>query len=247
MKGQKKQQSINIYINSTKIPNVEFDEENKTLKISNIGRLNIPKYDQVKTEIFYERDSGKNKILHLQYFNKNLIDFQFNDGLRNRYNMVFACDTNYKIVDNEKLCVGCLSILAFSKSNFHAFPIKAAVFSTSITENTNPERISWRLFLDYINSDKYKQSKICFFVDSELNKIDEFNMARESIIDDFFLPKNITMSYASADTGKEYIGNQLLLCSDNAATELLNYLINNNFKFPNFKKPRMFSKDLKNP
>ncbi|MCV9928690.1 hypothetical protein OIU83_13555 [Flavobacterium sp. LS1R49] len=243
MKSKKKQKIIKIFINSTKIPNFELDNKSNTFRISNIGKLNDIKLDQIKTEIVYERDSGKDKVIHSQYFVDRILEFD-DERLNKRYNMVFACDTNTKFIGDKKVCVGCLSILGTSNSGVSIIPIRAIAFSINDLNNINPERVSWKYFLKYVNNDKYKESKICFFVDSELGKLDQINRALESVFDDYFLPQNIDLSYASSDSGREYVGNKLLSCSDNAAKELLNFLIENSYEFPSFQNATLFSKNI---
>ncbi|WP_433816162.1 hypothetical protein [Flavobacterium johnsoniae] len=246
MKSKKKPQIMKIFINSDKIPNLKFDKDSQILTISNLKKFDNPKLNQIKTEIIYERASGKDKVLHSQYFDRNSFDFNFDDGLKNRYNMVFACDTNTKTIGQKKLSIGCLCILGFSETEYSLIPIRAIAFSSEESDDVNPERVTWEYFLKYINNDKYKESKICLFVDSELNKLNEINLGQNAVFKNYFLPKNITLNYASSDTGKEYIGNRLLSCADNASKELLNFLIENSFEFPNFKNSIiMFVKNIK--
>jgi len=242
MKPAKKSRVIKLIINSDKMPNFEFDKNGQKLKISGIKKFENKRLNQVKTEILYERLSGKDKVIHTQYFERNALHFDFDQQLKNQYNIVYACDTNTRIIGGTKFSLGCLCILGFSETQFHFYPILAIAFSSRILDNINPERVAWKYFIKYTNTEEYKGSKICFFVDSELGKIDDINLGHIAIYENYYLPKNVTLTYASSDGGKEYVGNKLLSCADKASNELLDHLIENSFVFPSFREPKLFNK-----
>ncbi len=58
-------------------------------------------------------------------------------------------------------------------------------------------------------------------VDSDLDILQKINAREEPIFDDFFIPENVTLIYASADSGKETLINKLIRATDRVARNSL--------------------------
>jgi hypothetical protein len=89
-----------------------------------------------------------------------------------------------------------------------------------------PERLGWKRFLELVarNERFTTPSRVGLIVDSDLDSLRAFNERTQPILDDVYLPANVTMLYASSDGGSEYMGNHLIRVADRAATLLLDQL-----------------------
>ena len=89
----------------------------------------------------------------------------------------------------------------------------------------NPEGWFWRVGIeDGIRKlyPKYSDSlRIGLTVDSNLDSLDRYNSRDLPIHEEYFLPKNFTLIYASTDSGSDYVLNQLIkLCDREAELQL---------------------------
>lgn len=79
---------------------------------TNINNDEKNSYDVLK---FYERDSGKAKIVERFTNNNNQILFNAEDMVLN-YDYTFVVDTNYKCINGIKKCVGAIGCLFYDDS-----------------------------------------------------------------------------------------------------------------------------------
>jgi hypothetical protein len=125
------------------------------------------------------------------------------------------------------------------KDHIHALPLVylCSYLVTGVKEGVNPEIIGWHLFLNNkIEIDHFKnQRRLGVVVDSELAKLDAINMRKSPYYKNYFLPKFATLIYATADSGKENISNQLLSYCDKSAVMILEHIQSNQPKIPNPK------------
>jgi len=63
-------------------------------------------------------------------------------------------------------------------------------------------------------------------VDSEQDYIEAYNKRLKPIIDDFYLPENFELMYASADASNDTILNQAITYCDKTATQRIKELTN---------------------
>ena len=67
-----------------------------------------------------------------------------------------------------------------------------------------------------------KQNKtVAIVVDSELGALQQYNKREKPLVQDIYLPPGFTLVYASADSGMEFIANQLIRICDKCAGEVL--------------------------
>lgn len=88
------------------------------------------------------------------------------------------------------------------------------------------ERIGWieglrALFEEYLIT---AEERIGLVVDAYLNDLPALNARTQPVFANLFLPKNVTLIYASADSGSEYLPNVLIRAADRSASMALDYL-----------------------
>ncbi len=75
------------------------------------------------------------------------------------------------------------------------------------------------------NSSNYnRSSQIGIIVDSDLSSLQDSNLRRAPIYDEFYLPGNVKFIYASSDIGGN-AANKLLSYADKKSKRLLNYIV----------------------
>ncbi len=164
--------------------------------------------------------------------NKLLMDPNF---VLQKFDGVFAIDTNTKIINGEIISISCcivLCVLTYKNNIITAqyAPIHCLEFRNI---KQQAENIAWMKSIQLISANpSYNPNlKIGIIVDSDLGNLSEYNNRIKPIYSDFYLPQNIELIYASTDVGKEYIINKLISLCDKEARILLENILSN--KVPN--------------
>lgn len=176
---------------------------------------------QAHLETSYERGK-KAKVLHKSEIPVEKLKTDIHASFCN-YDLFYVIDTNTRIVNNHKISIACVLLCKFQPSGdmtlaFFA-PIHAFEFWNIVDK---PENIAWREAIMAImaNPDYKKEFRTGILVDSDLGDIPAFNSRHKPIIDDFYLPDNFELIYASADVGKEYFVNKLISECDKEANKI---------------------------
>ncbi len=85
---------------------------------------------------------------------------------------------------------------------------------------SKPEQHAWKLLLEREFS--IEDGITGLIVDSDLDLIPEYNSRTMPITEDYFVPEQVQLIYASADVGKEHILNKIMSQADKAAKTMLN-------------------------
>jgi hypothetical protein len=87
-----------------------------------------------------------------------------------------------------------------------------------------PELENWKNLIEYILKDKGYNPNLLIgiVVDSEQDNIEAYNKRLKPIINDFYLPNNFELFYASADAQNDSILNQAISFCDKLSTEHIN-------------------------
>jgi len=174
----------------------------------------------------YQRDNPAkpNKVINMVSADSNSFSLYeiFKDA-----GVVYAVDTNTK-----KENPGFFSICVIIKGEFNRndnegfsinyFPEKVI---TSYNEYQHPliEQFCWKGAIEYIQSQlPDSNKKVVLIVDCDLQNIGLMNERKKPIVDNFYLPPNFTLLYASSDVGKEFLPNKMIALSDKLANELYN-------------------------
>ena len=183
------------------------------------------KPDAVFSQISYKRKKGKEKILNLipegAAINVPLY-------LANQFNVIFAIDTNTKQIEDKKISISTCVEAYFQKLNDETIKLSSRkmgniIFTTPIINIE--EKIAWILFIKKLMvNERFTSDKIAIITDHDLGNHGNYNKRKAPLLDDFYLPKNITFIYASTDSGSENIINKLLSRCDKDAQNIIKIL-----------------------
>ena len=174
----------------------------------------------------YQRDSGKDKILNQIKIDQAKLGYskiQFE-----KYDLIVAADTNTptKLFKEGKLSV-CCAFFSGDKEFSPNGEIKITGEMYTIPMWNLPDKNEEKCALvEVIKSIKIAPNiapskNIALITDHDLGNIAKYNNRELPIFNDFFLPKNFTLIYASADVGKENILNVLISKCDNEAKKFI--------------------------
>jgi hypothetical protein len=244
-KQKTKERTLIININSTQPVKFNFNKEKQILKIDGIKSLGNPILDKINIKTSYDRENGKPKILNDISLEKTNFSVNTNEAIFKNFKMIYGSDTNYKIIDNKKICVSCLTILSYKDKKPDYHPIKALVFYVPKEVDLNPEHVAWKYFIKYVCSSKIlpKDTKIGFTIDSDYDKLSDFNNGNIKILNNFEKPDNVSLIYASSDNGKEFITNKLIAAADKCAKEIMIKLIDIS-EIPNYETPFIYTRKI---
>ena len=151
----------------------------------------------------YLRDSGKPKILRSIVRDCNDL---VGENPWKKYDKIGFIDTNSIKSDGLKLYVCSPSLLLWQDeymrlANVHHIDLLVGYCPTGV----NPERIGLRDFIERLQSADFinDQDQVLVVVDSDKASISSINERKESVFDDYRLPTNFTVSYATSDAGAE--------------------------------------------
>lgn len=180
---------------------------------------NIVSPHKARITNFYKRNNNKNKTL-------NVLDFQGNEfidantALLKKHNAVFAIDTNTSVNNNldngDTISITSVIriVLDQETGTLLLIPIRFYEFRNS---EAKIENVAWCILIQEILSDlkaSNTSANIGLIVDSDLGNLNNFQSRKEPIIDGFFLPEEISLIYAGADSGKEFWANKAIGVSD---------------------------------
>lgn len=169
---------------------------------------------------YYKRANGKDKVLNsfpsgsLKDPNVTLLD----------YDWLFAIDTNTKSQLSVTAIAQCFS--HHSESSYSGMIcVTCNKWDSSLFPK--PEIQAWAVLVDEIIRQKphqWRSKKTAIIVDSELGLLSEYNAQLRPLATNFYLPSNFTLIYASADSGSEFLSNQLIQLCDKHAAQILKSL-----------------------
>ena len=185
------------------------------------------KVESIQHEIFYDRISGKDKIVSQMPCEEEKAYLNQFDNLKSNFDYLFAVDTNTfnKNGKRTSFSVSCFfpKPLSMYKNIFHPLPFIGFMI-TEVKPKVNPERIGWYLLMGCIvNNRAYDlRRRIGVIVDSELDSLKRINNREEPYYLNYYLPQNIKLLYAS-DKGKDYLMNTMLSSCHKAANQIIQF------------------------
>lgn len=190
-----------------------------------VNGVELPLIGDLSIEYGYKRER-KYKVLAKgplptanSYLNPNMSLLEFDS--------VFALDTNSKTIDQDKVSVAALLHFKIETTNNSAAMIGHAFIGWFEYWNIKEkeENIVWMEIARAINEQsEYQKQKVALLVDSDLGNHELFNKRELPIFDNYYLPSNFTLIYASADSGKETLINRAITFCDKKASELMQYI-----------------------
>ena len=216
--------TFNVGIESGSKFEYKWDSERQTFsyKITKDGKTVKPINTVIATH--YERRKGK-KITGLSVTTERQPILNFNEALTN-FDYVFAIDTNYQNCRENKIAVACLVIGKIERQEGKFVGRREAIRCYEFWNPViNPEKFAWKKVIqDFQQSEKWGDKyKYALIVDSFLGEIPSYPIQHIPIADDFLLPNNWSMFYASSDVN-EYFGSDMLRLADKEAKKALKEL-----------------------
>lgn len=175
-------------------------------------------------EVSYHRDSGKKKIISRTPIATETAQLNSDQALLRNSDLLFAVDTNTRTINSLRHSVGCFVLCEIFRESQSKGTFKWSIpFCIHFTGHGEPERFSWKVLSDHIESDDELRQipRIVIVVDSDLDNIPSYNDGSMPILRTFYLPKNIQLTYASSDSGNKYIANKLISAADKTAKRIL--------------------------
>lgn len=181
------------------------------------------KVDWIFSEKEYARASKSSKIL---YSIPGNVVLDLPSHLASHLDVFFAVDTNTKQIGEHKVSASNILQCRAKKINPEQVQLSIDRMGTIIFKdapNGLAEKYSWAAWMDMIcSSPNYNNSlRIAFITDHDLNSHSRFNVGGLPLIGNFYLPKNITLFYASSDVGMENVLNSLISMYDKNAKSIL--------------------------
>lgn len=181
----------------------------------------------IQTE--YRRAKGP-KVLNKTPISEGKLGFQPDDALFENFDLLAAVDTNTRQLRGRPVSVAAIITGVWvpgPDGSAYAIRYEAPVCLEFSPVCPTPERLGWALCLAELRRLGFLKdgsSRFGLIVDSELGKLDRFNARELPIFGDIELPANVTLLYASADSGSEYAANRLLRSADTLASRVLERL-----------------------
>jgi hypothetical protein len=173
----------------------------------------------------YERKKG-HKIINqaTDYSKENNLNI---NKILKSYTSILVVDTNYKTYGSKYLCVSSSSIATWADNrHLSVFPQSNLAFLLTNKE-INPELYGW---IDIIERFKLSSlynidDKFALVVDSELGDLLDYSKGKKAILNNYYIPNNFDLVYASSDVGKSAI-NKIMSNCDKSSKKILSQLEN---------------------
>ncbi len=173
-------------------------------------------------EAGYDRKKGQKVLNKAPLVNEKLVA-DLNRALL-KYDRIYAIDTNTKPFKDAVLSVSAIILCQLYRQEGFSVGQYAPVHCFEFRNiEEKPENIAWKKLIEMLSSHPaYKKlGEIGIVVDSDLGNIPDYNAGIKPITNNFYLPDNVTLIYASADAGKEYLPNKLITVCDKEANKLI--------------------------
>lgn len=216
--GKKPRSAVATMDFGKQITGGSFKANSKTgsIEIYNDGKPIVPV--EAILEMEYERENsskGPKKLSRTQISGSEMLMHPLAPSMAlNQYDHIVAIDTNTKQLSDEFISV---SGVVIGRQGEHQDPLKFRYYKpTYCLEFRNikskHENVAWKKLIEMIQAEpSYNSSKkIGVIVDSDLGNIARFNRQNKPLLDDFYLPDNFSLIYASSDSGKENVQNIMI-------------------------------------
>lgn len=206
-----------------------------TVDFGEITSMNDCKFSSDKIEMLYndqtitpkiaifnrqhERKNKKDKTLSALQLNPHSLSFNIFSQILS-YDHIYAIDTNCKIINEIPVSCACIIDCVFDDRNENLTYGAIQVFE--LWNAVDSEKAAWQIFIEtLIRQPNYSPTKkYALIVDAYLNEHSMYNNRKLPIIENYFLPENFCLIYASADKSDNIL-NTLIKYADSVATKTL--------------------------
>jgi hypothetical protein len=181
----------------------------------------------VYSEISYDRPKGPKVLSRIPQADQNL-SFDAGGALEKNFDFLCAVDTNTRNIQGKNLSV--VGIVTFQlvwvseKQGLQRYWRHDVPFCLEYVEiKSKPENFGWLAAIEHLKQFGHINdiNKIGMAVDSDLGNVNDYNQRKKPIDGPDYLPANIQLIYASADTGKDNIVNKSLSLADSVSSQCL--------------------------
>jgi len=151
------------------------------------------------------------------------------ESVLHNYDAIYFVDTNTKSTSEHQISITAvlhayIEHVEIDKYELKYLPLTILEFWDSEIE---PETLGWYAVIRaIIEIPENKNKKIALVVDSRLDDLKALNYGNMPLFGEFYIPKNISLIYASVDVASN-IANKLIKLSDKLATNKLNEVLAN--------------------
>jgi hypothetical protein len=184
------------------------------------------KADAVFSQRQYKKISGKDKVTS-SIPNRVVVDIPY--YLASRFDVILAIDTNTKQIGNDLVSISCVFECYAKQINATQLQVsyrKHGNMAFRNCPNGEAERFAWSRLVMMVTSDpRYNEKlRVALITDHGLSRLAKYNTRELPIYQNFFLPSNFTLIYASSDIGKDNVLNALLIECEKDASSMFNQL-----------------------
>lgn len=216
---KKKDRQMIVEFNVYKDTKITINDGSKNIAVMDIKGLNSSdRKNSADITLLHKKEKGGNKITTRYYSETPNISIVPEDVI-GEFDYIFVIDTNTKLVENVRCCAAVIGWLLYHNEKIVLKKFMHILFEIDV-EDKNFEKYSWQKFIEELMKQELGDCKIGLIVDAYLGDIKSFNEGVE-ILDNFRLPSNITLMYASADKKNDSVLNWAISQCDKGATELL--------------------------
>lgn len=231
-KQHKKKRTVSISFKAAEsFDSFRIDSRTGKLELLANGIPVTTQSEDVVTSVHYDREA-KPKVLNATpqpSSDMKMSLFSFLD----EFDVLFGVDTNTRTIDTDRHSVAAMSVLEIRNINrtngvLRNVELNINMFGAVIKGKNmagNPENWMWKVAIEEGIKKQYPNFsdslRIGLVVDSDMGMIPAYNARSKPVFEDYYLPSNFTLVYASADAGAEYILNRLIrLCDREAKMQL---------------------------
>jgi uncharacterized protein YuzE len=213
---------IDITLEANDSVELKWHEEKQIASIMIHRAGKIVSAHSLQLTTYYEREKKPKFINSIPFRKSSEFTFDQADTLA-LYDQVWAVDTNSKSAFGCTVNVTALSVVATDRSEA-ILPFGLILFGKT---KGIAELFGWRQFIKLAmsHSQYHESHRYGLIVDADLPNIKRYNNRTLPIHEDFFLPNNFELIYATADKGGDSIFNRALKRSDNLAKLALTSII----------------------
>lgn len=183
--------------------------------------------DSAKVETSYKKTSGKLKRTNSTPLKSTKLPFNCDKAIFKNFDVLLAIDTNTKLISNNLVSVTSSyfvnkPISECNKTGKYPFIPFASHLFININNSINAEKLGWHTIIsNYVQNHFPKNYRIGIIVDCDLGAHDSINSYKDPYFEQFYLPENIQLIYASSDTKNDSIANQMINFSDKLANNIM--------------------------
>jgi len=208
------------------INGISIDQKSGEVKFLNEGQPVIPKRAWIEKS--YARNNKGAKILLQVPLNEEHLMLSPDNIVRD-FDLVYAIDTNTRKIKDGQISLASIILGQMDRLNANVF-LYAPVHCLELRNvKCRPENLAWKLSIEMMQRNPGFSSalKVALIVDSDLDNLKRYNECEMPIYGSYYLPNNFQFIYAGADVKKETIPNKLIRVADKEASQLLDFITNN--------------------